>query len=82
MINTLKLTNCKLDRILGLMFFGFSVVWLILFIYSVIRFSINSVLWIRSTGPARKEWENKMEENFIQISQEILINNEKKLKLI
>ena len=29
------------------------VIWLFLFIYLVIWFSINSVLWIRSTRPAR-----------------------------
>ena len=35
-----------------LQFFGFSVLWLFLFIYLVIWFSIYSVPWIRSTGPA------------------------------
>ena len=39
--------------LLVLYFFGFSVVWSFLFIYSFIWFSIYSVLWIRSSGPAR-----------------------------
>ena len=56
-INTLKLTKCKLDRILGskrtfslMVFFGPMVIFnYLLFICN----SIYSVLWIRSTGPAR-----------------------------
>ena len=35
------------------LFYYFSVLWSFLFIYSVIWFSIYSVIWIGSTGPAR-----------------------------
>ena len=54
-VNTSKLTKSKLDRILGskeyYFFFFFSFGNLV--ICSVIWFSIYSVLWIRSTIPAR-----------------------------
>ena len=51
------ITKCKLDRMLGSKQYFWSYVfftfWTFLFIYSVICYSIYSVLWIRCTGAAR-----------------------------